>query len=597
MVTYLNNGSPHYEGISFTDKTELLNILLTNLPTEGWEIILDDIAGSDLLVVKGTSVNSHPCFIRFSVTGNTLEIRGDLTGDNILVSPPLGIDFEDGEDNQFWLTFDADSGALAIKNSRLYVGGMTFGFYDRINTNDQNAWHIGKLNNRLLDAYVARSAFDNLEWVQIGSRFLDADQFGNTNFNGPIQGLIDLVAVKVPFVDFFNTNVRNAGYSGFRGALDLGTGKPVVSGRFYIEGRLAAGDYVADTENSLPPGLYFRGFVKHVINGFGGSVMGRRETDSLGRVWLSSGPDDLGWQGLQIDLVASTFTELPAVIRSGIVFVEGDNYRTELSNVITGSGWTKISETNTRSLFEATHTDGSSKFYLISRINDDGNQIILRGSFDVEETVLSPELVIPFTPNTSNIIYEAFNSQSGAMCIRDGSTQDFIGVWFGFFKHPIARMGIGFTTNDLFMSYVYDPILQRWRSLNEGFVYDYANFSSFPTIGFDRLTVSEHPARFFDNQQNDQNSARFAYNGRINAYTNNAQLSFFSVFEGYSSLLSYGLLPSGENVGVPFNYLGEIEFLATGLASLTQGTVVTSDTGIQYLSTGDKQWQGMRISN
>lgn len=596
MTVYLNGGSL-YTGVEFETGTDLLNLLLTNLGLEGWDVVTNDIASNDLLVMRGVTENGHNCYIRFSFSGNQFEIRGDLTGDGSTVSDPLALEFDvqPGNVNRAWLTYESDSAGLIIKGNRLYKGAMSWGFYDRVDETRGFDWHIGLSDNNLNNGIVARHPGDNAPFVRIGSRYDSSDQFSSINLNGPLQGIVDYLAVENPFISFFNTNVRNAGYSAQRGSVNKSDDLPILTKRFYLPGRSSITDYASN--NGLPPVLGgFQGFVKHFTNGFGSSVGGRKEESTDGALWLSSGDSSRGWQALQVDqFLPEASTQPLTAFRNNISFLVNDNFRAEASAALQAVGWTPISETSTRSLFSCTHSDGITKFFLRIEADATTGQIKLQGSIDETESRLSSAYFLPYTEGSSNLSFETINSDSGVICVRNASDLVFQGVWFGFFKSPLARYGIGYTTGNISESETYDTRLARWRKLSEAFTFSYSQVSSFPTNGLDRLTVSATPVRYYDYEGTPTNSAIFAYKGQINPIRNKAELSFYGAVEGDVSTLNYGLVAEGENVAPRVEYLGTIQNLVTGMASVKGGDVVTSDSGIQYMSTSDLG-QGMRIS-
>ena len=210
--------------------------------------------------------------------------------DDLYLSSPLELEFTPEEPNKLWLTADSDSGAICIRNKLLYSGAITFGFLERFDETDADAWAIAYLNNRLNHARIARSKHDGTIWKQIGSDFASADNFTSATNNGGYQGIIDFVTVANPYISFFNTNLRNAGYSAHFGQVAQ-TNRPIITRRFYLEGRASIDNYEVTGDN--PAKLYNRGFVKHVANGFGKVPQGKVEQDENGNRYLSVGGD--GW--------------------------------------------------------------------------------------------------------------------------------------------------------------------------------------------------------------------------------------------------------------------------------------------------------------
>lgn len=288
MVDFYNSGFPKYDGIEFNNEIALLGIIKQSLEASLWVTIADNIATTQDLLMRGTTSNDHLCDIEFWVDSNdpnNLVVRGLIEG---IYTPTLKLEFTPGELNKIWLTCDRDSGVICIKNRYLYSGAINFGFLERWDDTDNYAWMVAKANNRLNDAYVAKSKHDDTIARQIGADFANADDFSSDILNGAYQGILDMMTIAHPYLSFTNTNLLNAGYSAHLGQVDSITNRPILTRRYYLEGRSRINNY--------PGLLYNRGFVKHLINGFGKVTQGKIEQDTEGNVYLVTGSD--GWQGM-----------------------------------------------------------------------------------------------------------------------------------------------------------------------------------------------------------------------------------------------------------------------------------------------------------
>ncbi|MDJ0689224.1 MAG: hypothetical protein QNJ41_12005 [Xenococcaceae cyanobacterium MO_188.B32] len=585
-------GESLYQGIPFTTAIECLTALGNNLAVAGWAVVEDGIAAeTPYLVMQGTTTNGHSCYIVFSVDDESLNIQGDLDGADTHLSPLLSLQIDEGETNRLWLTADGDSGAVCIRNRYTYSGGAAFGFLARFDETDADAWMVSKLNNRLNDAYVAKSKHDGAIWKQIGADFAEADNFTSATLNGGYQGILDFVTIPNPYISFFNTNRKNAGYTAHLGQVNKQDDRPVITRRFYLEGRGASDNY--NPENSLPARLYNRGYIKHVANGLGKLPGGASYQDENGDRYLSVGGE--GWQGLLIDSIVVESESSPTIFRAGVslageIIQTGAGLKAEIRNTLLNAGWSVVAEDEIRTLFKGKHESSDTYCYLRLEVGD--GEIKIAGDANGDETYLSPYFSLNYIEGAINRIWETANGQSIAICLKDGNSQ-YKGVWIGFFDSDTPRWGIGYISTNPQDNYVVKG--SQWRSIAEGFNYSTTEFSSFPVTTFDRLSTASTPVSYFDNED-PSNSAIYAYNGQVNGATGEPQLAFYAIVEGAEDELSYGLIAEGDGNAPKLNYLGTVEFLATGLSSLSGGAIVTSPGGAKYLSCGGIGWQGMRIN-
>ena len=287
---YYNSGFPRYDGIDFSNAIALLGTIRDSLAASLWSVVVDDITGNQSLLMRGETSNGHTCDINFWVDSNdpsNLVVRGFIEG---VYFAPLELKFTPGELNKIWLTCDRDSGVICVKNRYLYSGAINFGFLERWDDTDNYAWIVAKANNRLNDAYVSRSKHSDIVARQIGADFANADDFSSVVLNGAYQGILDMMTIAHPYLSFTNTNLLNAGYSAHLGQIDTITNRPILTRRYYLEGRGGINNY--------PGLLYNRGFVKHLINGFGKITQGKIEKDTEDNIYLVTGSD--GWQGMTI---------------------------------------------------------------------------------------------------------------------------------------------------------------------------------------------------------------------------------------------------------------------------------------------------------
>ena len=573
-MAYLNSGLPLFDGILFNNAEQLLTIIKDFLTQENWVVLTDDINNSQTLLLQGITSNDHNCYLKFSINNDAFRIQGDLQGDNASLSPALELEFSPDEPNKLWLSGDRDSGALCLRNKLLYSGAIAFGFLERFDESDADAWMISKLNNRLLDAYVAKSKHDGTIWKQIGADFAEADNFVSTNLNGGYQGIFDLVTVPNPYISFLNTNLRNAGYSAHLGQIDGATDRPVITRRFYLEGRGAIDNY--------PGNLYNRGFIKHVANGFGKIPQGKIVEDTDGSRYLSTGAD--GWQGLKLINSSQAISNSPTIFRKGINFSLGINGLAEIRNTLLNLDWTIVTEEETIVLVK------SPKGCYLKIESTNNLTISFQGDLAGDETKLSPALTLPYKEEALNKIWITANSEALAVTIKNAADSSYQGLWFGFLKDS-ERWGLGYIKDDLSSTYILKN--KVWRILSFSFSHSSDSFSSFPVTTSDRLTVAATPIRYYD-YEDSRNSAYQAPKGAVNGATGKAQLDFYALIEGKSSSIAYGI-SDGENNAPLISYLGLVQFCCVGMASLSPGAIVTLPSGARYLSAGSKGWQGMRI--
>ena len=283
---------------------------------------------------------------------------------------------------------------------------------------------------------------------------------------------------------------------------------------------------------------------------------------------------------------------LPTIFRKGINFTLGLGAIAEIRNVLINLGWEIISESGTELTIK------SSKDCYVSFFRDDTHLLVRSAASVGTEIDLSPALSLPYTELAINQIWLTANQEAIALTIKNGGDNSYQGIWVGHLKDS-DNQGLGYIRDDLTTTYIYKNDV--WRVLGSNYTYTFDNFGSFPTTTSDRLTVAATPIRYYD-FESDQNSAYKAYEGSLNGATNDPLLDFYCLIAGKSSAIAYGL-SDGEGNSPELDYLGVVQFLCTGMASLGGGAIVSTTTaglvslpsGAEYMSCGGSRWQGMRI--
>lgn len=280
---------------------------------------------------------------------------------------------------------------------------------------------------------------------------------------------------------------------------------------------------------------------------------------------------------------------LPTIFRKGINFTLGlgaispgasHPVIAEIRNTLINLGWQIITQT------ESGITLKSIKDCYVSFELDDSSNLVVGVGVDS-----SPTLSLPYTELATNQLWLTANGEAIALTVKNGGDNVYQGIWAGHLKES-DNQGLGYIRDDLSSTYILKN--NAWRVLSNDFTYTFNNFGSFPTTTSDRLTVAATPVRYYDFEDN-RNSAYKAYEGALNGATNEPLLDFYSLIAGKSSAIAYGL-SDGEGNAPELDYLGVVQFLCVGMASLNGGEIVTLPSGAEYMSCGGKRWQGMRIS-
>lgn len=583
-MTVVNTGDPFYDGLSFANGSEALILIRDNLAA--WTIVNDNIPSS--LLMRGETSNSHECFIYFAIAGNEFEVRMDANGSNTL-SDPLTFTFTPGSANRLWLTYDNDSGVICIRNEFTYQGAIAFGFLDRFDETDDDAWGIFGLRSEILEAIVFRSKHSNSLFRRIGDDFNDADNFASTNLSGPYQGVFDRVISAYPFGSYTNTGSANAAYSAQNGQ-NNSNGRPVIDRLYYIEGRGSIDAYLTTNNNPLP--LYCLGYVKHAGVGFAKRGAGERVLDQNGDRWLVSGND--GFQAMRIvESPASANVFLPTVLRPeiGVAFADSSGAISEIINTLTNAGWLVQEQTTSFVRFEGTHRDNVEKAYI--KFTETSPTILtVEGCMTPDDSNKSTALVFDFAQN--NLVFEIANQEAGAIQFNTDA-----GFWFGFLL-PAGRednaqplWGLGMIIDGIQQTYI--AINNEWVSISKSFNFVTSQLSSFPTINGDRLAVACNPVLFYDNAVA-ENAAFRGQNGQKNGATNRFELSYYAIINGRNTTTGYGIAPEGEN-NAPFHqWLGVVQFVTDGMKSANGGETQAVGDGAVFRSVGGAGWNGARVA-
>lgn len=307
-VYFFNGGSPAYLGQVFTTSTSLLTTIKDNLLSAGWSLQSDQISANSYVIMKGTTDNTHYCWVKFSTfvqsagVEERLRIQGDLDGNNTTLSGTgIYLSYKPSVNNYLYITADNDSGCICIyPDTSLVTRGGHFGFIDRIDTSDQYAWSVGDLDITGLDnKYVAKSKHNNTNWRQISDDFSGSDNCTTmgTNSCAPIQGIFDRYTVAYTFgatSPLTNTATSNAAYQAYNGRVNPVTNYPILDSYFYLEGRGSTTAY----GSSMGGGLYYRGDIKHAVTGIASYVGAVQLVTTDSQRFISAG--GVGWQGFRI---------------------------------------------------------------------------------------------------------------------------------------------------------------------------------------------------------------------------------------------------------------------------------------------------------
>jgi hypothetical protein len=259
--------------------------------TAGGSVSVDYVKNGGSLLMEGKTANNHSCFVEFKVERPSnvgrLTLRAWAEAAKTNGSPDNLHDFEFNylASNRIWLICRKDAGAIAIYNSLLTTGntGYHFGFLNRIDQDDQDAWMIGRIHTRYINqAYIrAPKADPSVYWRQLSSVFTGqtTNPIPGTQQNFPMS-TFDPVA-SVQSTNFNSTTNTNYGYNCHLGRTNY-DGKYLLAPGYYIEGENATTDYGNAT---FTP--YYRGSIPFVFYGGGKAGYCEQLEDTNGNRYLS----------------------------------------------------------------------------------------------------------------------------------------------------------------------------------------------------------------------------------------------------------------------------------------------------------------------
>ncbi|ELS01209.1 hypothetical protein Xen7305DRAFT_00009110 [Xenococcus sp. PCC 7305] len=584
-MPYLNSETPFFDGSVFTTGAEALVLIRDNLTD--WVVVADNVSTTESLLMRGATDNDHRAHVKFSVNGSFLEVRGDYYGDDSVLSDPLQISFNPGENNKLWLTFDNDSVVIPIRSKFIYKGAFYCGFLDRFDTSDADAWLIAIAGNEIKKAIVARAKHDGTIFKRIGDDFLNADNFASPTLNGGYQGVFDLATVANPYSSFLSSDRRNAGYSAHLGQVNKRNDRPVITRMFYLEGRGSVTGYLSSGNNPQP--LYNRGYLKHIGKGFAKVPQGKIELDSRGDRYLVFGGDGLGAVKVA-EGSPGVAAEVPTIFRDSINFAVTANAIAEIRNTLENAGWTLEVETTEYILMSATHSSSEKCYFKFTETSS--TQLSIQGDLLGDDTKLSPAIAFTISDSITNQLHESANAQAAAISFNDDG-----GLWLGFLlqdgqgadQDPV--WGLGLIKDGVQQTYI--VVDGAWVSIADSFTVASNSLNSYPVHNSDRLTTAATPVLFYDNATA-TNSAYKAQNGQINGATLKAQLDFFAILSGLTSKVAYGTLAEGDRNAPKLSYHGIVDLVADGGNSLGAGETATTETGAVFRSVGGNGWNLMR---
>lgn len=556
-------------GFEFSSGIELQNNIRDYLVSLGWVVLADDILTTGVLEIKAIASNGHECEIIFTSVVESdrqyLSIQGRLEEQ---LSPSLELDYNLGYPNRFWLMADNDSGGICLRNRFTYSGGISFGFLERIDESDPHAWMIAYTNNRLNDAYVAKSKHNNTIWHRIGDSYFNADMFSSVGLNGAYQGILDF-AIALPLGSFTASSVANAGFFAHIGSLNGTDNQALVTRRFYLEGEEDPQNYSDSSQ------FYFRGFIKHFYNGFGSIASGGTFSDTTGNTYITTGGD--GWQGLKIiSQTPPEVTELPVIYHSFQV-LNSDRGLSEIKNALTSLDWVvdseEIDSSGNRILtLQAQYFDKDEYCYLNLKSISTTNTIEIKA--ELREDISSTGLFsFSFLFSEITNIRLSANAQALAMVITSNGVNT--PLYFGFYGGRIDpndkyAWGFGRVGTDLNQMWVAKSKLtgEVWQSIGSQFNFSLSKRSSYPVNGIgDRLSVPLLPFDYFNNTDS-RNAAR-----SLTATLSNPD--YLAIIEGRANPLDYGSVGDFIEQGQQIFYRGYIQF-----CSVSNGT---TSTGARFL--------------
>lgn len=282
MAHFANGGAPDYFGISFNSTSSLLNGIKTELETAGWVTDADEITANARLVMKGTTITNHNCFVMFEDVVNPtnaaehyLAISGSHTTARSIVSPKVNLVWDFGQTNYFYLSADVDAGCIAILPYDLTkTSSAHFGFLDRFDDTNQYAWSVGTLLNEPQDKYVAKGAITGENWKHLKDYFNNwgtsttSNVWTSSTYSNSAELFQDAYTtiIRPYFGNYNDTSNRNAGYQSYLGNV-TNSGKAILYRVGYKEGLALVSAY--GNTGEVPPKLGMQGLIKFAYGGLG----------------------------------------------------------------------------------------------------------------------------------------------------------------------------------------------------------------------------------------------------------------------------------------------------------------------------------------
>ena len=623
----LHGGSPLYLGQIFNSETDLLTELAT-LFTNAGQTVTDEIESNKRILIEGID-GSDRCWIEAKTVDNSgildgkkLVLRGDLDGTGAILSPDNVVTFEfiDRATNRLWAVADEAAGAIAIAGFGTQINGYNFGFYER-HTQDPYAWGVFSLENDWTKMFVAQGAYDSSNWFEIADYGYSSLLEGATYSSSPAQGVLDPAAISSSGASFTSTSASNNSYLANLGAeaaydeLEIAAnsdGKTTyleLGDRYVLEGK--TGGYISPGNNSPVP-FYFRGKMRHVINGVAASPGGAIIEDLNGGVYLSCGNPPA--QGIiLVEPAISTAAALTPLFFNGGSDYLGEIFTTtqqlleEISGHLNTAGWTIYDNISASSSFIAEGTTNDSttgsehKCWLEFKVTGDsyatdGKRLSVRGDLDNTQTSMSPDnLWLRFIEGAQNRYWLTLDHDSCIVTIKDFNGDNMLGIHGGFCdrtnKNNPFEWSVGYVDNLISQSYVAKNPLdstQEWHEVKSSFAnttYTQNGVTGAFEGVLDRYTTA---LKAFQTYRNAGYPSLYAHNGSVNALDNKPVYGSYYYRVGNGDPQSYG----SANYRFSLKRLGNIKYAAVGAASLPGGSIDTDINGLVYMSVGNNQIDG-----
>jgi len=328
-LTFLNGGSPTYQGIAFSDTTTLLTQIHDTMVTAGATSVTNTPASNLIELVLNATDNSDTCAIRFITSipqAGTMRLSVYMahTSGFTIVSPEYKIECVNGNPNNLWVTCNSDFVNICIQSFSGSAQAIHAGFFLRLDpaldpfgfgvgiphataysfssyngqqTSQKVNLHVGKdISTGAINWFAPIDGFFNGTNTTLSAnsgRFPDPDQgayFG--------QGFLNRhAAVVFPYIDAENTTNINAGRNCHIGNVNGVNAKTVIGEYYFIEGLTDPSGYGDDTRPTAIP-LFFRGVIQGIAVGGSHLLDAAQVEDTTGQRFISCG--GLGYQLMRI---------------------------------------------------------------------------------------------------------------------------------------------------------------------------------------------------------------------------------------------------------------------------------------------------------